>query len=379
MSFFYDNLADENYKTDTFIMDSNRYCVILAGGKGRRLWPSSLQNKPKQFIDLLGKGETLLQATYNRVLKFVGSDHIIVTTNEQYEDYVTEQIPGFNRENLLLEPMRRNTLPSATWATIEIMHRNPEASVLILPADQLIYNEDEFQDDLEHALEYVNTTEQILSLSVVASRPEINFGYVQMGKCLNDSIYKVKSFLEKPEKEIARMLVDSREFLWNTGIFLWKAKTFINYVHQHWVQFDPIIVDSSKDSEDENNKQILLKETFSKCPNITLEHVVMEHNSLTDVMLCHFGWSDLGNWNALYETLPKNDDDNVVIAQNAMLYDCSECIVKAPEGKIVVVQGLEDYLVVEDNNALVICKKDDENTIRKFVTDIQVSLGDEYV
>ena len=340
-------------------MDNNRYCVILAGGKGRRLWPSSLQNKPKQFIDLLGKGETLLQATYNRALKLVGKEHVIITTNEQYKGFVLEQIPDLYSENLLLEPMRRNTLPSATWATVEIMHRNPEASVLVLPADQLIYNEDEFQSDLVHAHDYVNSTEQILSLSVVASRPEINFGYVQMGQGIKDNIFKVKSFLEKPEKEMARMLVDSREFLWNTGIFLWKAKTFVNYVHKKWVQFDPIIIESVKDEESE--KHSLLKETFSKCPNITLEHVVLEHNALTDVMLCHFGWSDLGNWNALYETMPKNEDDNVIIAQYAKLYDCHDCIVKAPEERIVVVQGLEDYLVVEDNNALVICKKDDEN------------------
>lgn len=359
-------------------MNNNHFCVILAGGVGMRLWPSSRQNKPKQFIDILGNGETLLQSSYKRVSKIVEHENIIITTNEQYKELVMSQLPGLKEENILLEPMRRNTLPSAIWATMEFMHRNPQAKVLAVPSDQIIENEEAFEADVVRAFSYLEDHDKILSLGIKPSSPETNYGYVQMGEPIDVNIFKVKTFIEKPEMEWAKMLVENGEFLWNTGVFLWNADTFIHYVHDRWMQFDDMIK-INNDNIDHETKHKIVKDTFSICPNLTIENVCLENNDVTDVMMAHFGWSDIGTWNAIFKMMPKNEDENVLLTENSMLYDCNKCLVKAEKGKLVVVQGLDDYLIVDDNNTLVICRKDDEKAIRKFVNDIKVSLGDDFV
>ena len=359
-------------------MNNNHFCVILAGGVGMRLWPSSRQNKPKQFIDILGNGETLLQSSYKRVSNIVEHENIIITTNEQYKELVMSQLPGLKEENILLEPMRRNTLPSAIWATMEFMHRNPQAKVLAVPSDQIIENEEAFEADVVRAFSYLEDHDNIMSLGIKPSSPETNYGYVQMGEPVDVNIFKVKTFIEKPEMEWAKMLVENGEFLWNTGVFLWNADTFIHYVHDRWMQFDDMIK-INNDNIDHETKHKIVKDTFSICPNLTIENVCLENNDVTDVMMAHFGWSDIGTWNAIYKMMPKNEDENVLLTENSLLYDCNKCLVKAEKGKLVVVQGLDDYLIVDDNNTLVICRKDDEKAIRKFVNDIKVSLGDDFV
>ncbi len=360
-------------------MNNNHYCVILAGGIGMRLWPSSRQNKPKQFIDILGNGETLLQSTYKRVAKLVSHENILVTTNEQYIQLVRNQLPDVAESNLLLEPMRRNTLPSATWATVEIMHRNRNAKVLVVPADQILEREEGFDRDVQRAFDYIETHNKIISLGITPLAPETNYGYVQMGERQDEQIFKVKTFVEKPDMEWAKVLQESGEFLWNTGIFIWSAQTFIGYVHDRWMQFDDMISKVKADELDHETKRQIVEDVFAICPNLTIEHVCLENNDVTDVMLAHFGWSDIGTWHAIYQKMPKDDDGNAVLAQNALLYECKECLVKAENGKLIVVQGLNDYLVVDDANTLVICRKDDEKAIRKFVNDIKVSMGDEFV
>ena len=360
-------------------MNNNHFCVILAGGVGMRLWPSSRQSKPKQFIDILGKGETLLQSAYKRVSKIVASDNIIVITNEQYKALAMSQLPQVKEENLLLEPMRRNTLPSAIWATMEILHRNAEARVLAVPSDQVIENEEAFENDVRKAFGYIESHDKILSLGMKPVSPETNYGYIQMGEPMDVNVFKVKTFVEKPEIEWAKLLVENGEFLWNTGVFLWNANTFIHYVHDRWMQFDDMIKLNNGNGFDNDTKRKIVKDTFSICPNLTIENVCLENNDVTDVMLVHFGWSDIGTWQAIYDMMPKNENENVVLTDNSLLYNCNKCLVKAENGKLVVIQGLDDYLIVDDNNTLVICRKDDEKAIRKFVNDIKVSLGEDFV
>lgn len=357
-------------------MNDNNYCVILAGGVGSKLWPTSIQKKPKQFIDILGVGETLLQTTFKRISKFVKKENIIVVTNNIYEGFVTKQLPQLDKNNIVVEPLRRNTLPSAVLGTSFVVKLNPDANVMIAPADQMIIDESSFEHDVLMSFAYVEKTRHILSLGVVPNKPETNYGYVQMGMMQGDNIFLVKSFMEKPEPEMAKVLIEDKEFLWNTGIFVWHGEQFLDYIHHRSLQFLP---DISRDKAAEQNRDEFLKETFSKSPNLTLERACLEESYLTDVMLCHFGWTDLGTWHSIYEALPKNYEKNVFMKGKVMTYDCKDCIVKMPDNKIAVLQGLDDYVVVDDNNILVVCKKEDQGAIRKFVNDVRINIGEDFV
>ncbi len=359
-------------------MNDKNYCVILAGGIGMKLWPSSTHQKPKQFIDFLGTGETLLQSTYKRITRFVDENNIIVSTNEQYRDLVVDQLPQLHAENLLLEPMRRNTLPSATWATVKIAHRCSDARILVVPSDQMIYDEDHFEEDIVKAFNYVSHSGRLLALGVMPTHPATNYGYIQMDGQQDKDIYQVKSFTEKPELDFAQLFVDDRGFLWNTGLFVWNAKDFLRYAHEKEVEFP--MIDMTEGMVGNGSKvEEIVKDAFSICPNISIEQVCLEKTEHTDVMLCHFRWSDLGTWHSLYDTMEKDGDMNVVMGGNVMLYDCNGCMVKAENDKVVVAEDLRDYLIVEENNVLLICHKSNQNAIRRFVNDIQINMGDKFV
>lgn len=359
-------------------MNDNNYCVILAGGAGTKLWPSSTHRKPKQFIDFFGFGKTLLQTTFQRISKFVSPQNIIVSTNQQYRQIVEEQLPQLDEKNLLLEPMRRNTLPSATWATVEIMHRCQDARILVVPSDQMILDEDKFAEDITAAFDYVSRSGRLLSLGVTPNRPDTNYGYIQMDDMVEENIFRVKSFTEKPELEFARLFVDDKGFLWNTGLFVWTAQDFLRYAHQNQQDFLALGQTADLISHGMEREQVV-RQAFSVCPNLTIEQVCLEKMEHTDVMLCHFEWSDLGTWQALYDTMPKDDGENAVMGGKTLLYGSKRCLVKSSPDKVVVVQDLDDFLVIDDNNALLICRKDNKDAIRRFVNDIQINFGDEFL
>ena len=360
-------------------MNDNHYCVILAGGIGSRLWPSSRQQRPKQFIDFFGNGETLLQSTYKRFSQFINPRNIIVMSQQVYADLVREQLPGLPAENLLLEPMRRNTVPSVAWASLEIMRRNAEACMVVTPSDQMISRRDVFEQEIVSGMDYVSHHDRLLALGILPTRAAVNYGYIQMGDRLDEHIFRVQSFSEKPEADFAQMFIDSKEFLWNTGLFIARASTFISKVEQRANSFVELLEDAETELKHGGNAMPIVEESFSKCPNVSLEQGILEQTDGVDVMLCHFGWNDIGTWDALYDVLPKADEGNVVMAQQAMLYDCKDCIVRLPAGKVAVVQGLDDYMIIEEGNVLVICKKDDQSAIRKFVNDVQMNVGEEFV
>jgi mannose-1-phosphate guanylyltransferase len=362
-------------------MDKRNYCVILAGGLGSRLWPMSREKKPKQFIDVLGTGKTLLQMTYDRFAGFIDTDNIIIVTNETYRQWVTEQIPGIKYENILMEPMRRNTVPAVTWAAMEVKRRCPEGRFIVSPSDQNITDYDAFQEDVLRGLEFVGKNDVQLTMGAKPSRPEVSYGYIQMADELENyaHIYKVRSFTEKPANEFAKIFFESGEFLWNTGLFMWGADTFLNALKGASEEFAGIVENVVERYRSGEYIPDLLMELFAKCPNMSLEQSVLEKSDNVDVMLCHFGWADLGTWAAVHEALPQSDMGNVVIDSKSLLYDCKDCIIKLPDGHVAVVQGLEDYVVVEEGNVLVICKKGDQKNIRKFVNDAQLNLGEEFV
>ncbi len=362
-------------------MDKRNYCVILAGGLGTRLWPMSRERKPKQFIDVLGIGKSLLQMTYERFASFIDTDNIIIVTNEAYRQLVVEQIPGIKYENVLMEPMRRNTVPAVTWAALEVKRRCPEGRLVVSPSDQNITDYDAFRSDVLSGLDYVGGHSVLLTMGVKPNRPEVSYGYIQMGDAVEgmEHLYRVQSFTEKPANDFAQIFFESGEFLWNTGIFLWSADTFLGAVQDVSPEFSLIVENVVEAYRSGEFISDLLLELFAKCPNMSLEQSVLEKVDNVDVLLCHFGWSDLGTWAAVHEALPQSDMGNVVIDSKSLLYDCKDCIIKLPDGHVAVVQGLEDYVVVEEGNVLVICKKGDQKNIRKFVNDAQLNLGEEFV
>lgn len=360
-------------------MNKNNYCVILAGGVGLRLWPSSRKEKPKQFIDFFGTGETLLQMTFKRYSRFIDKDNMIVVSNALYADLIAEQLPDIPKSNILLEPMRRNTVPSVTWAAMEVVRRNPDACIVVTPVDQMITGEDFFVEDVLAGLDYVARHRRMLTLGAMPTRPETSYGYIQMADKLEKNIYKVKSFTEKPELDFARLFVENKEFLWNTGLFIGSAHTFLEAVHSKASYYTEMMDDASRFFDNGVRPSEFVEETFSMCPNVSIEQGILEKSDNVDVMLCHFGWTDIGTWSALYNVTPKDADDNATIDTQAMFYDCKGCVVKLPSGKLAVLQGLKDYVVAEEGNVLVVCHKGEQGVMRKFVNDVQMNAGDDFV
>lgn len=360
-------------------MNRNNFCIILAGGIGVRLWPVSRQSEPKQFVDFLGSGESMLQTTYRRFRKIIDEDNIIVVSNIKYKSLVAKQLPNLKSENLLLEPMRRNTVASATWATICIKQRNPNANIIVAPVDQLITHEGNFADDMTIGLDYVGKHKRLLTIGVVPTRPETAFGYIQMGDEIESDIFKVKSFTEKPESQFARMFLESKEFLWNTGLFLWNVNTFMDAIKKHIPDAIQFLTVAQERLENNESMESIIDDMFATSPNLSIEVGLLEKADNVDVMLCHFNWIDIGTWGALYDAQPKDENKNVTTNSKSMMYDCRNCIVQVPKDKIAVIQGLDGYLIAEKDNVLIICKKNDQASIRKFVNDAEINLGEDYV
>lgn len=364
-------------------MNKNFYCLILAGGIGVRLWPVSRQHKPKQYIDLLGTGETLLQTTYKRFARFIARENIIVVANEEWEDITREQLPDLPYENLLLEPMRRNTVPPVYWGTVEINRRNPNASIVVTPSDQNItdHRPNQFEEDVLRGLQYTQENSRLLTMGIPPSRAEVAYGYIQMAeKTAVHHIYNVQSFTEKPQEDFARMFYESGEFLWNTGLFLWNTKTFMLAAKGVSGDMTNVVNDARVRYLAGSDRKETVTTIYSMLPNMALEKALLERAENVDVMLCHFGWADLGTWDSVFDFSPKDQQNNVIINKSkAVFYDSNDCIVRLPEGHVAVIQGLSEYVIVEEGNVLVVCKKEDQGAIRRFVNNAHLSLGEAYL
>ena len=337
----------------------------MAGGIGSRFWPYSRKDKPKQFLDFFGTGQTLLQQTFDRYSKIVPKENIFIATNIQYEELVKEQLPNLDEDQILLEPTRRNTAPCIAWASIHIKQLNPNANIIVAPADHLILKEVEFIEAITKGLEFVAQSPQLLTLGIKPSRPETGYGYIQIAEEKDGIFYKVKTFIEKPQLEFAQVFVESNEFYWNSGIFLWNVNTILKAFETHI----PEICKTFKSYEND----------LEALPNISIDYAIMEKAENVYVQICNFGWADLGTWGALHEASPKDQHKNVIMKGHTLLYECKDNIIAIPKGKLAVLQGLEDYLIADTDNVLLVCRKDDENSIRRYVNDVQVKLGDEFV
>ena len=359
-------------------MRKNIYAIIMAGGIGSRFWPVSRSANPKQFLDILNTGSTLLQATYNRYLKLCQKKNIFIVTNADYSELVKKQIPGIKDEQILCEPSRRNTAPCIAYACFKIYKINKNANIIVAPSDHIILKENEYLKIVKNVLQETEKNNFLVTLGIKPSRPDTGYGYIQFQEDNKPGILKkVKTFTEKPDLELAKSFVKSGDFLWNAGIFLWNVKSIID-AFEHYL---PEIFDIFKDLKFYNTKdeRPFIKKVYSLCKNISIDYGIMEKAKNVYVVPSDFGWSDVGTWGAVYELHQKDNSGNAVGGKNVMLYGSSNTVVNVPKEKLVILQGLDNYIVVESDNILLICKKEFEQQIKQVTADVKREKGDRYI
>lgn len=359
---------------------SNFYAVIMAGGVGSRFWPISRTAHPKQFIDILGTGKTLIQQTYERFAKIVPTENIYVVTNESYRQLVKQQIPQLADHQILGEPVMRNTAPCIAYACHKIAKLNPNAAIVVSPADHLILNTGEFVRDIKRSLTAASRNNCLITLGIKPSRPDTGYGYIQFtSQKLEDNLYKVKTFTEKPNQELAAAFVQSGEFLWNAGIFVWSVSSILTALETHLPEMNDIFREGA-DKFNTGDEQAFIQTAYYMCTNISIDYGIMEKAANVYVMPTDFGWSDLGTWASVYELSQKDYVGNAVNPQaKVVMYDSSNCMVNVPSGKLVILQGLDNFIIVEDNNTLLICPKNQEQSVKQVVADVKARFGTEYI
>ena len=351
----------------------------MCGGVGSRFWPYSREDCPKQFIDFLGTGRSLLQMSYDRILPIVPKENIIVVTNEKYAPLIREQLPDVLPTNILLEPARRNTAPCIAWAAYHIAALDLQASMIVAPSDHLITRESVFEDCVRRGFEFVESRDALLTLGITPVRPETGYGYIQVGQEAVPGILKVKTFTEKPNLELAKVFLESGEFFWNSGIFLWRASSIIEALRKYASDitslFDKGVSDFGSPRETD-----FIRDNFTACPPNSIDYAVMEEADNVYVECVNFGWNDLGTWSALYDNSPKNQDTNVTQNCKVIAYESAGNIFAVRQtDKLVVVHGLKDYIVADAGDVLLVCPKAEEQRIKQMVNDVKLAYDDKYL
>jgi mannose-1-phosphate guanylyltransferase len=361
-------------------MNKNYYAIIMAGGIGSRFWPISRASHPKQFIDILGTGKTLIQNTYNRFLKICPKENIYVVTNENYTQLVKKQLPDMADDQILTEPVMRNTAPCVAYGCFKIESINPDAAIVVAPSDHLILDEAAFVTAIEKSLQTATDKQCLVTLGIKPSRPDTGYGYIQYtDQVINDDFHKVKTFTEKPTVDIAKTFIQSGDFLWNAGIFVWSAKAIVNAFNNYLPEMHEIFAEARSVYNTDEEKAFVHK-IYQRCINISIDYGIMEKASNVYVLPSEFGWSDLGTWASIYQLADKDYVGNAVIpSDKVIMYDSSNCMVNVPGEKLVILQGLHDFIVVESNNSLLICPRDQEQNIKQVVTDVKNKFGAKYI
>lgn len=359
---------------------TNTYCVIMAGGIGSRFWPVSTSEFPKQFHDILGTGETLIQQTFRRLRGITAADKILVVTHKKYRDLVKEQLPEMPESNIILEPARRNTAPCITYAAYRIQSEDPEANMLIAPSDHIISNQKEFERVSKLALKTAAKNPYLITLGIKPHRPDTGYGYIQFvdqdKDNANEEVKVVKTFTEKPSLDLAQQFLESGDFLWNSGLFVWNLKTFKEELKKHQPDlFNTFEQGAEKFGTDQEAD--FVADFYPSCENESIDYGLMEKSDQVYLIPADFGWSDLGTWGSLYEHSNLDKQENAVIGERVLTYASSKNIIRVPNGKIAVVEGLEDYIVIDTRESLLICKKDNEQLIKSFVSDVKLRFGDD--
>lgn len=354
----------------------------MAGGVGARFWPLSRISRPKQFIDIFGAGETLIQQTFRRLTTVCPPENIFVVTHEMYKDQVLEQLPQMKADHVLCEPMRRNTAPCIAYACHKIAKLNPDAKIVVAPSDHIILKEDVFTQVLTAALETSSISDCLLTLGIKPSRPETGYGYIQFKENelfgFENCARKVVTFTEKPQYDLAVSFVQSGDFLWNSGIFIWSLQSILKAFDRHLPDVNALFSEI-KNEFYTPNEAAAISTVYSQCQSISIDYGIMEKSDNVYVIPADFGWSDLGTWGSLYDNSEKNEHRNALIGDSVFTFDTENSIINLPDGKVAIIQGLNDYIVVEDAGTLLICRKSDEQRIKTFVETVRAEKGENFV
>ena len=360
-------------------MNNHNYVAIMAGGIGSRFWPMSRTSYPKQFLDILHTGRTLIQQTFDRYCKIVPPENIFIVTSQEYTSIVKKQLPQLNEENILSEPSRKNTAPCIAYVSFKLFQKDPESNLIIAPADHLILEPDEFVKAADKALNFVSHINALVTLGIKPTYPNTGYGYIQHDSLqAAEDVFKVKTFTEKPNRDLAKTFIASGDFLWNAGIFFWKTKNILTAFEKHLPEIYDVFA-AERDNFNTEREVAAIEQVYPQCTNISIDFGVLEKADNVYVIPASFGWSDLGTWNSAWESMNKDYLGNAVAGKKVMVMDATKCMVHVPDNKLVVLQGLDDFIVVDTKDVLLICKKDKEQEIKEYVADIKRNMGDKFL
>jgi mannose-1-phosphate guanylyltransferase len=360
-------------------MNKNNYVAIMAGGIGSRFWPISRHDFPKQFLDILNVGKTLIQSTFDRFAQYIPIENIYVVTAWQYKDIVAAQLPNIKPENIVCEPSRKNTAPCIAYISFKLQQLNPKSNLICAPADHLILDEVAFKKVSIEALEFTGKHNALLTLGIKPFQPNTGYGYIQFEEhAVSDNIYKVKTFTEKPDQELAKTFLASGDFLWNAGIFVWQTKNIIAAFEKHLPEIHEIF-EGAKNTMNTSKEKEAIELIYPLCANISIDYGILEKAENVYVIPSSFGWSDLGTWGSAYENLEKDYNENAVAGKNIILFDSSKNVIHSSSEKLILLQGLDDFIVVDTADALLVCKKDKEQHIKEYLSEIKRNKGDKFL
>jgi mannose-1-phosphate guanylyltransferase len=357
---------------------SNNYVLIMAGGVGSRFWPKSRNRFPKQFIDILGIGKSLLQLTYERFEKICSKENIYILSNQQYLGLIQEQLEGIAENNVLLEPSRNNTAPCIAYASYKILKENPDANIVVAPSDHLILKETEFLNKISQALVYTATNDALVTLGISPTRPDTGYGYINFQKEGIDGVHQVVQFLEKPVLEKAQEYLASGDYLWNAGIFIWRAQSIQKAFQKYATELDALFA-KGNEAYNTSEESHFIADNYSKSPNISIDYAILEKADNVYTIPADIGWSDLGTWASLHEVADKDNENNALSVDHLHIEDTQNCIIHLPKGKAAVIKGLEDFIVVDDGKVLLIFPKGNEQEIKAVVGKMVVEFGEGYL
>ena len=343
----------------------SKHLVIMAGGIGSRFWPMSTAQCPKQFLDITGCGRTMIQQTFDRFEGIIDMDHVWVVTSENFKHLVAEQLEGIQSQHILLEPCMRNTAPCIAYVSWKIQKEDPEAQIVVAPSDHLVLKVDKFKETITRGFEFIDKGSRILTLGMQPTRPETGYGYIEQGEEVETGIFQLVSFREKPNLPTAIGYLQNGTYTWNSGMFMWKVETIINELRLYAPQIAEVM-DQISSSIFEENEQEVVNQYFPTCDKISIDYAVMEKTKIAYVQPAEFGWSDLGTWGSLHSLTPHDAADNAVIGECVTLIESKGCMVRVPQHKQVIIQGLKDCIVAEYNDTLLICQLDEEQRIKDW-------------
>jgi mannose-1-phosphate guanylyltransferase len=360
-------------------MNEHQYAVIMAGGIGSRFWPMSRQDYPKQFLDILNTGQTLVQSTFQRMTDFIRPENIYIVTSNEYIHIVEEQLPQIRKENILGEPSRKNTAPCIAYISFKLMQQDPKASLIVAPADHLVLDRIAFKKVCLEALSFVNKHNALVTLGITPQKPNTGYGYIQRElQSVTDNVYKVKTFTEKPNLDLAKTFLASGDFLWNAGIFVWQVKNILKAFESLMPEMYEVF-EAEKSAFNTPEEKKTLEHIYPLCTNISIDFGIMEKANNVYVIPASFGWSDLGTWNSVHENKDKDEFDNAIVGENVIPIDTVKCVVHAGNDKLLVLQGMEDFIIVDTPDVLLICKREKEQEIKDYVAEVRRNVGDEYL